>query len=135
MISILVDTNVILRLLLEDDVEMSVSATFLFESAESGTVSLIIDPLIVGECCDVLQGRVYQLNRKTIVSSLIPILVHNGVNCTNLLVVLDALEMYAEQALDFADAYLIALVRNGDYKIATFDKKMQSDDGHFYHLN
>ncbi|SFV09310.1 PIN domain-containing protein [Alicyclobacillus macrosporangiidus] len=122
--AILVDTNVILRFLLGDHPEYSSAATKLFAAAEQGEVTLSIDPMIVAECCSVLEGRVYQLSKELIASHLVPVLVHDGVQCENLLTVLDALQIYSEHRLDFADAYLIALARRTDQVVATFGDKM-----------
>ncbi|MCL6600067.1 MAG: PIN domain-containing protein [Alicyclobacillus macrosporangiidus] len=127
--SVLVDTNVILRFLLGDHPEYSSAATKLFAAAEQGEVTLSIEPMIVAECCYVLEGQVYQLSKELIASHLVPVLVHDGVQCEHLLTVLDALQIYVENHLDFTDAYLIALARNTDQVVATFEKKMMGVEG------
>ncbi|SIT11078.1 PIN domain-containing protein [Alicyclobacillus vulcanalis] len=122
--SVLLDTNVILRFLLDDHPHHSPAATNLFMKAEQGEIKLVIDPMIVAECCYVLEGKVYQFSKELIASHLIPVLTHEGVQCEALMTVLDGLDIYVEHRLDFADAYLIALARNHRFEVATFDRKM-----------
>lgn len=92
--------------------------------AEQGEIKLVIDPMIVAECCYVLEGQVYQFPKELIASHLIPVLTHEGVQCEGLMTVLDGLDIYVEHRLEFADAYLIALARNHRFEVATFDNKM-----------
>lgn len=111
---VLVGASTILRFLLDDQPDVTNSATLLFESAEQGKVNLVIDPIVIFECCLALQGK---FPRELIAKHLTLVLLHSGVECDRLSVVLDALENYARHEFDFVDAYLDALAKTSGYEM------------------
>jgi len=120
--STFIDSHVILRFLLGDHLEQSMYATQLFEQAEQGELIISIEPMIVAECCTILSGSTYQFRKDIIVNHLVPVLVRNGVECDNLFVVLDALDLYVQYDVDFSQAYLVALSKATNRKMVSFDE-------------
>lgn len=112
--AVLVDAETILRFLLDDQPDVTNSATLLFESAEQGKINLVIDPIVICDCCLALQGK---FSRELIAQHLTQVLLHSGVECDRLSVVLDALENYGRYEFDFVDAYLEALAKTSGYEM------------------
>ncbi len=125
----LLDTNVILRLLLNDHPTLSGRALDVFRRAERGEQRLVLVPLIVAECCYVLKGPVYRMDRAVIADILIEVLLFEGVECEERGIVVAALQGFGERAIDFADCYLRALSQARSWDIMSFDADVSPSAG------
>jgi len=122
--TVLIDANVILRYLLNDSSEMSEKAREII--AAGGAYA---KPEIIAEVVYVLK-RVYSYE-KTQIRIFIRALL-DDISCTDSPCVLLAVDLYAENALDFVDCLLIAYQRLNHETVFTFDKKLNrhlSNDG------
>lgn len=113
----MLDTNMVLRYLLNDNKEMADEAERIIKNG-----SVLLTTEVVAEVVYVLKG-VYSIERKQIASCLLEFL--SEVRISEEQVVRLGLEIYAEQNLDFVDCILFAYNRVKGYKIRTFDKKLQ----------
>lgn len=113
---VMLDTNMILRYLLNDNPDMAERAEQYLESGEATVTTEVI-----AEAVYVLRG-VYDLDRETIAETLKRFLAL--VNCRDGDVLCVALDTYAAQGLDFVDCVLFAYHRVRHAVIATFDKKL-----------
>lgn len=112
----ILDTNMVLRYLLNDNREMADEAERVIKE---GSVLLTIE--VIAEVVYVLKG-VYSIERGQIASCLLEFL--SEVNILEEKVVRLGLEIYAEQNLDFVDCILYAYNRGKGYEVKTFDKKL-----------
>lgn len=104
--TVLVDTNVIVRHLTGDPPEMAKRATrFLATEAELALVDLVI-----AECVYVLES-VYELDRVAVAQLMRAALALPTVSA-DVELLLRALEVYELDRLDFAEAYLAAIERS-----------------------
>lgn len=113
----MLDTNMILRYLLNDNREMADKAE---EIIKDGSVLVTVE--VIAEVVYVLKG-VYSIEREQIVSCLLEFL--SEVSILEEQVARLGLKTYAEQNLDFVDCILYAYNRVKGYEIKTFDKKLQ----------
>lgn len=113
---VILDTNMILRYLLNDNQEMADKAE---QYIKSGDVWVTIE--VIAEVVYVLKG-VYSLDRETIANIIKGFL--KLVNCSETDVLDRALETYAERNLDFVDCVLFGYHTVHEAEIATFDKKL-----------
>ena len=113
---VMLDANMILRYLLDDNLEMAEKAE---EYISTGEVFVTIE--VVAEVVYVLKG-VYSLEREEISQNISAFL--EIVGCLDREVLNLALETYAERNLDFVDCVLYAYHKNRGIDIATFDKKL-----------
>ncbi len=111
----LLDTNVLLRYILNDNEEMSRIASELID----GTVYTV--PEVLAEVAYVL-AKVYKANRADIATFLSAIV--NDVDVEPAHVVEKAIEVYRDNNLDFVDCMLVAYNKVEGTKVFTFDKKM-----------
>lgn len=122
-----VDTNVLVRIYLEDDKEQAKNAQeFLLESTKKG--ELFISSYALLEFVWVLKGK--GRNRQQIYEAVITIIDSSGVVVGQRSVVLAALEKYIKGKADFGDYMILAEgEKNSCYNLKTFDKKFQKELG------
>ena len=114
---IILDTNMILRYLLNDDQEMADIAE---QHLNAGDASATIE--VIAEVIYVLKG-VYSMDRDVIAETVKGFL--ELVNCQEMAVLNLALDTYAERNLDFVDCVLYGYHAVKGIEIATFDKKLK----------
>jgi len=116
-VTVLLDTNVIIRHLTGDPPRMAKRATrFLASSSE-----LVLADLVVAECVYVLESY-YEVPRRQVAELMRAALAMPAV-LADADLLLRALEVYEIERLDFADAYLVACAElSEEGTIASFDK-------------
>ncbi len=111
----LVDTNVILRYLLNDIPEQADEAAAIIES---GAFTL---PEIIAEVIYVLI-KLYNIPREEIESIILPIF--DEISIENTDVITTAVSLYSETKFDFVDCIIIARKKILGEDVFTFDKKL-----------
>jgi predicted nucleic-acid-binding protein len=124
----LLDTNVLLRFLLDDHPELSQAAASLFQQAADGKCLLILTDLGVAEAVWVLTSY-YKLERQAVAESLAKMIVKAGIQCPTQESVLDALTRFKASNCDFFDCYLAAQASALGVAVASFDKDMKKFEG------
>ena len=115
------DTNVLVRFLVQDDEKQSPKATALFKQASDGACLLIVGTAVLVETVWVLSS-VYDHPREKIAEALTKVLIKPGIRCEDAQTVLDALDRYHDTNLDIVDCLIAAeSVAEGD-SVATFDR-------------
>jgi len=113
-----IDTNYIVRYLVNDNIEMAdIAEEFLM------TKDVYISNEILAEVVYVLSG-VYQIPRVDIANQLLQLLGFDNILVSNEDVVNRAFEIYKSKNLDFVDCLLCAYSKQDD--IVTFDKKLNT---------
>jgi predicted nucleic-acid-binding protein len=120
---ILLDTNVIIRFLVRDHEEHYQKSVEIFKAIESGEKEALLMDFILAEVVYVLK-RIYSHEKSAISSALKKLLLYNHLYTENKLVTYEALELYAEKNIDFADALLCAKQHIEGFEIVSFDKDM-----------
>lgn len=115
--TVLLDTNVVIRHLTGDPPEMAKrAARFLASEAE-----LVLADVILAECVYVLES-VYRIDRVAVAQLMRAALTLPTVSA-DVELLFRALEVYEDDRLDFAEAYLVAAAEFTDVEsIASFDK-------------
>ena len=120
----LVDTNVILRFLVQDNEKMYQSTKRLFERVSEAQEKLEVKSYVLFEVVYVLNGY-YELSREKIKDILTIFFQSKGIYIRKKNVALMALQLFAETSYDFVDCYLAAELKTGNIKeIYTFDKDL-----------
>ena len=121
--TVLLDTNIVIRHLTGDPPQMARRATrFLATEAE-----LVLADVILAECIYVLES-VYRLDR-IVVSELMRAALTLPTITADVELLFRALEIYEVDRLDFAEAYLVAVAEfSGIRSIASFDKAIDRID-------
>ncbi|MCF6244593.1 MAG: PIN domain-containing protein [Sulfurovum sp.] len=111
-----IDTNYILRYLLNDNPEMANIAEKVILHDD-----IYLSNEVMAEVIYVLSG-VYELKRQDISSTLLTLTKANNIQNIDKYSLLKALEMYGEKSLDFVDCLLCVHAKVD--RVLTFDKKL-----------
>ena len=120
---ILLDTNVIVRFLVQDNQEHFIKAVKIFQDIEDLHTEAYLMDFILAEVVYVLK-RIYKFDKKLISHTLQQLLMYPNLFLDNKLVAYEALSIYSDKNIDFADAYLCAKRKLEGYKIVSFDKDL-----------
>jgi predicted nucleic-acid-binding protein len=119
---VLVDANLILRYLTKDPPDMAGAAFGIFNKTKSGKMSLHILPLTVAEVVSVLESF-YGYRKEKIAETMSQFLFCEGLEVHELDILIEALTLYREKNVDFADAFLAATaLQKGPRVICSFDQ-------------
>lgn len=114
----LIDTNILLRFLLQDHDVLSKKVNEIIDKHNVVCLNGVIYEVI-----HVLQS-VYQIERKIIADNLLILLKDDIILGENKAVIIQALQVYQETSLDFIDCLLIAYRLIDNHDILSFDKKL-----------
>lgn len=119
---IAIDSNVIIRFVLQDDPKFSPKAQETLAYVESSKQKVLLSPMHIAEIVYVLL-KVYKLNRIDISKKLLPIIMMNNVTTDNKIIFPLVFERFVAKNIDFEDAYLVTLMEKKRIgKLYSFDK-------------
>jgi len=124
---IIVDTNIIIRFLINDVENQANEVEKLFIKAEKGEVELVLLPIIVAETTYVLQNF-YHKSLMEISKGLQSILIQPWLILEHKKALLGLWGWY-EKGQHFVDSYLLALEKYEGIEIFSFDKKLNNKRG------
>ncbi len=117
----LIDTNLIVRYLVQDHEKHARAASRLFEACDRGEVVIIVLPVVLAECVFVLESF-YRHPRATIASALGRLISSPGVEIADVTIHLDALNRFKRTKAHFVDCVIAATAASGQLPVATFDQ-------------
>jgi predicted nucleic acid-binding protein len=124
----LLDTNIVLRYLVNDHPEHGAAAKKLFMEARAGKVSLCLPLIAIAESVFTLQSH-YEIDRADIGRELIKLLTAPGVMLTCPHWILEAIEDYQTRNISFGDACLAAEAQATQMTVASFDRGLDKFPG------
>ncbi len=126
---IALDTNVLVRYVVEDDEAQTAQAAALIESAESGDGSLFVSQVVLCELVWVLSS-VYRQSRATVQAVLEGLMRASHLTIEDAAGARRALAAYSQRRGDFADYVIRERAWSaGCEHVATFDKKVLEENG------
>jgi predicted nucleic acid-binding protein len=117
----LVDTNLIVRYLVQDHEKHAKAAGRLFDACDRGEVLIVVLPAVLAECVFVLKSF-YEHPRGEIVAALGRLISSPGVEINGVAIHLDALDRYRKTKGHFVDCLIAATATAEDIPVATFDQ-------------
>jgi len=117
----LVDTNLIVRYLVQDHAQHAKAAGKLFDACDRGDVVILVLPAVLAECVFVLESF-YQHARADIASALGTLISSPGVEISMPAIRLDALDRYRKTKVHFVDCLIAATAAAGNVPVASFDR-------------
>jgi predicted nucleic-acid-binding protein len=117
----LVDTNVLLRHLLDDDLTQSPQTHRFFEGVLQGKWKARIESVVLQEMTWVMEFH-YEIPRREISEVLRRLISIHGVEVPDRPVLTQALEFYEKQKVDFTDAMLASTGMRSSWEVVTFDR-------------
>ena len=116
----LVDTNLIVRYLVQDHEKHAKAAGKLFDACDRGDVVIVVLPAVLAECVFVLESF-YEHPRGDIASALGRLISSPGVEI-DAAINLDALDRYRKTKVHFVDCVIAATAANENMPVASFDQ-------------
>lgn len=117
----LVDTNLIVRYLVQDHEKHAKAAGRLFDACDRGEVTVVLLPAVLAECVFVLESF-YEHPRPDIASALSHFVSSPGVEIDEVAVQLDALARFKRTKAHFVDCLIAATAVAEDLPVASFDQ-------------
>ncbi len=118
--SAFIDTNILVRHLTGDPIDMAQRATLYLGSAQE----LFLADLIVAETVYVLESF-YEAPRGQVADAVRSLIAFDAIVCVDPALLLRAVEVYELDRLDFAEAYLVACAEStGVGVVASFDRSI-----------
>jgi predicted nucleic-acid-binding protein len=114
----IIDTNVILRYLLNDHNELSSKATIMIETNE-----VLLPNEVIAEVVYVLQ-KVYLINNQEISHTLLALISFENIKVEDFDLLKEAFRLFSIRKFDFVDTILYAHHKVRGHDIMTFDKKV-----------
>jgi predicted nucleic acid-binding protein len=116
----LVDTNLIVRYLVQDHEKHAKAAGKLFDACDRGDVVIVVLPAVLAECVFVLESF-YEHPRGDIASALGRLISSPGVEI-DAAIHLDALDRYRKTKVHFVDSLIAATAATENMPVASFDQ-------------
>lgn len=120
---LILDTNVLLRFLLDDNKAMADEAEKLIDENE-----ILIPFEVVAEIVYVL-GSIYKMERNQIVQTLKGLFVNHVAHSPDDAQLAVALDCFMQHKLDFVDCLLVGYHKAGGHEVFTFDKALKRQLG------
>ena len=117
----LVDTNLIVRYLVQDHEKHAKAAGRIFDACDRGDVVLVVLPAVLAECVFVLESF-YEQARADIAPALGRLISSPGVEISDTAIYLDALDRYRKTRIHFVDCLIAATAVAKNMPVATFDQ-------------
>jgi predicted nucleic acid-binding protein len=117
----LVDTNLIVRYLVQDHDKHAKAAGKLFDACDRGDLVIVVLPVVLAECVFVLESF-YEHARADIASALGRLISSPGVEIPEVTVHLDALNRYPGTKAHFVDCLIAATAVATKVPVSTFDQ-------------
>lgn len=117
----LIDTNLIVRHLVQDHERQARLASKLFAACDCGDIALVILPVVLAECVFVLESF-YKQPRANIAQALKSLIGSPGIELGDLPIHLDALTCYARSQFHIVDCMIAATAASQGIPVATFDQ-------------
>lgn len=118
------DTNVLLRFLLKDNLAQAEKAKNYFEKALTGKLRLVVLTEILLEVEYVLR-KVYRHSRSALVEDLMTIVDNPSLDIRNRHILRSSLDLYKEFSIDIVDAILFHSAQSNKAHVLSFDKDFQ----------
>jgi predicted nucleic acid-binding protein len=117
----LIDTNLIVRYLVQDHEKHAKVVGRLFESCDRGELTIVVLPEVLAECVFVLESF-YEIPRSDIAGALGRLISSPGAEMAEVEIHIDALNRYGRTSAHFVDCLLAATAVAKNMPVATFDQ-------------
>jgi predicted nucleic-acid-binding protein len=121
---ILPDTNIIVRYLLNDDIEQSPLTETFFKKVLNGETQILILESIVAECIYVLT-KIYRVPREEAAGRLADLLRYKGVQNRDRSDLISALTLFSRKNIDIVDCFLVVKSSQAGCELFSFDKVLK----------
>ena len=120
---LILDTNVILRFLLDDIPNQTKIATEIFVKAKSKRLKVFVPQIVIFEILFALD-KYYNFPKDKVIEKVGTLLATPYLNIQDRVVFQDALALFKKKNIDFVDCFLSCKARVDGYTLFTFDRDL-----------
>jgi predicted nucleic-acid-binding protein len=120
----LLDTNAILRFLLNDNLQQAEEVDTLFQQAKNGLAEIHIPFAAIYESVFVLDKR-YKLSKIEFIPPLLELIQQQAVKVEEKDRLIASMQLFLSQSISFFDAIVAIQAKQLDLELFTFDKKLK----------
>ena len=120
---LILDTNVLVRFLVQDDAKQAAAATKLINDAQSGAYELVLDRMVIAELVFVLMLH-YKRARVDVANTVLAIVRSPYVRVEQEAELVDSLLRFRDHGVDIVDAWLAAIGARSGTGVASFDRDL-----------
>lgn len=124
-----IDTNLIVRFITGKPEDQAEATARFLEKSDSGKIIVHITPLTVAEVVFVLTGKVYNYPKEAVANALNEFLSNPSFIVQDLECLQEALRLFSEHNVDFADTCLAVSAKRAGATVASFDKDFKKTSG------
>ena len=121
---VLLDANIIIRFFEGSQATDYPKAVKIIEDIHQGKIKALLLDLIIAEIVYVTK-RIYKRSKKEISEVLSEFILMENLYVQNQAITLEALRLYSDKNIDFADAMLCAKQNLEGYRLVSFDKDLK----------
>lgn len=114
------DTNVIIRYLVKDNLDLYARAKDFFDKVKNGGTKAVILESVIAECIYVLT-RIYKVPKEKAAAALIDILHYKGIANDDQKELIQALALFSGRNIDIVDCILYSKANSFDAQLFSFD--------------
>ena len=123
--TIIIDTNSILRFLLDDIPEQNAEVQKLFRQAKKTNLEIIVSEIVIFEIHFILE-KYYLFRKEEIIEKLGIIVSSNYLNIESRELFISALKLYRKNNISLVDCFLLVKAEIENAELFTFDDKMKA---------
>lgn len=124
----IIDTNALLRFLLNDIPDQKKSVEKLLQRAKKGQAEITVPQIVIFELHFILD-KYYHFEKEKIISTLQSVVSTDYLQTESKEVFLQALIIYKTTTISLADCFLVAYSKREKAEVFTFDKNLQKLSG------
>ena len=120
---IIVDTNVLLRFLVDDKSVLGKKADEFIKKAQKGKYVIKLNELIIAECLWVLISH-YKYSKEKAVKALRSLILHEEFKIRDKMLINESMNFFLENNISWVDSYLYCQAKGTGLELVTFDEKL-----------
>ncbi len=120
---VIIDSNILLRFLIDENSHLQVEATKILNRAENGKLIIILNEIVIAECIWVMMSF-YKLDKLTVFDKIKNLIIKDCFEIINRDLIYSSLKLFSQVNLSWVDCYLCCQSKVLDLKLITFDEKL-----------
>lgn len=124
----IIDTNIIIRFLIEDPARIAPKFKGIYNffiKLEKKELTVFLPDLVIFEVFFVLTSY-YEIDQKTVAVKLTELIMLSGIEMSDKILMISCFEILKQKKVDLVDAYICSLAKKrGDDKVYSFDKDIK----------
>ena len=120
---VIIDTNILLRLIIDEPSQLQLEARKIVDRIEKGKAIAIINELVIAECIWVLSS-IYKRQKQEIVSIVGDTVLRDNFEVRDKDIIAEAFDIFVNNNISWVDSYLYCQSKKLGLNLVTFDENL-----------